>query len=72
MSFFAFLKEVKEQMSVQGPFEGEKNESIPWRCIKANPKWNDDFKTLKQSTPDNLFCATGSFMKYKNVYMIFF
>lgn len=38
MSFFAFLKEVKEQMSVQGPFEGEKNESIPWRCIKANPK----------------------------------
>lgn len=38
MSFFAFLKEVKEQMSVQGPFEGEKNESIPWRYIKDNPK----------------------------------
>lgn len=59
-------------MSVQGPFEGEKDESVPWRYIKANPKSNDDFKTLKQSRPDHLFCATGSFMKYKNAYLTFF
>lgn len=59
-------------MSVQSPSEGEKDESIPWRHIRINPKWTDDFTTLKQITPDHLFCATGSCKKYENVYMTFF
>lgn len=30
----------REQMSVQSPSEGEKDGSIPWRCIKVNPEVN--------------------------------
>lgn len=32
------MKVVRERMSVQSPSEGEKDESIPWRRIKVNPK----------------------------------
>lgn len=45
-------------MSVQSLSEGEKDESIPWRLTKVNPKWTDDFTTLKQDTQGHLFGAT--------------